>query len=127
MVTPSLASGLLSLRETAVQVLRDNDLGEITRPSPTLYPHQWLWDSCFIAVGLRHLAPRRAAAEILSLLRGQWPNGMIPHVIFMDTADYYHAGPQRWQCDRVADAPARVQTTGITQPPMIAEAAKRVG
>jgi glycogen debranching enzyme len=107
--------------------LKDNDLGGMTKPSPTLYPHQWLWDSCFIAIGLRHLDPRRAADEVLSLLRGQWSNGMIPHVIFAETADYYHAGPQRWQCDRVAASPTDVQTTGITQPPMIAEAAVRVG
>nr|MDT0665339.1 hypothetical protein [Micromonospora sp. DSM 115978] len=78
-----------TLRATAVEVLRGNDLGSITRPSPTLYPHQWLWDSCFIAIGLRHVDPARAATEVLSLFRGQWPNGMIPHVIFAETEDFY--------------------------------------
>ncbi|CUU55594.1 Glycosyl hydrolase family 63 C-terminal domain-containing protein [Parafrankia irregularis] len=122
-----LPADLAALRETAVGVLRANDLGDITRPSPTLYPHQWLWDSCFIAIGLRHLDPARAAAELLSLLRGQWPGGMIPHVIFAETTDYYHAGPQRWRCDRVCTTAGGVQSTGVTQPPMIAEAAVRVG
>ncbi|MCM3885382.1 glycoside hydrolase [Frankia sp. R82] len=127
MVAPSLPTELAALRETAVSVLRGNDLGDVTRPSPTLYPHQWLWDSCFIAIGLRHLDPERAATEILSLLRGQWPSGMIPHVIFAETTDFYHAGPQRWRCDRVATTAGGMQSTGVTQPPMIAEAAVRVG
>ncbi|CAI7978893.1 glucosylglycerate hydrolase [Frankia sp. Hr75.2] len=122
-----LSADIAAVRETAVAVLRANDLGDITRPSPTLYPHQWLWDSCFIAIGLRHLDPARAAAELLSLLRGQWPGGMIPHVIFAETTDYYHAGPQRWRCDRVCTTAGGVQSTGVTQPPMIAEAAVRVG
>jgi len=124
---PTLPPDLQGLRETAVEVLRGNDLGDVTRPSPTLYPHQWLWDSCFIAIGLRHLDPSRAAAEVLSLLRGQWPNGMIPHVIFAEVDDFYHAGPQRWRIDRVTRTASGAQSTGITQPPMIAEAAVRVG
>ncbi|WP_045876033.1 trehalase family glycosidase [Pseudofrankia sp. DC12] len=124
---PTLPPDLQSLRATAVEVLRGNDLGDVTRPSPTLYPHQWLWDSCFIAIGLRHVDPARAAAEVLSLLRGQWPNGMIPHVIFAEVDDFYHAGPQRWRIDRVTTTASGALSTGITQPPMIAEAALRVG
>jgi glycogen debranching enzyme len=114
------------LRAKATQVLADNDLGECTKPSPTLYPHQWLWDSCFIAIGLRHLDPERACREILSLFRGQWTNGMLPHVIF-STTDAYHAGPNRWRCDLVTATAGGVETTGITQPPMVAEAVVQVG
>jgi len=124
---PTLSPALQALRATALEVLHGNDLGDVTRPSPTLYPHQWLWDSCFIAIGLRHVDPARAAAEVLSLLRGQWPNGMIPHVIFAEVDDFYHAGPQRWRCDRYVTTASGVQSTGITQPPMIAEAAIRIG
>ncbi|MGF7233576.1 MAG: amylo-alpha-1,6-glucosidase [Frankia sp.] len=111
----------------AVQVLRDNDLGEITKPSPTLYPHQWLWDSCFIAIGLRHVDPDRATREILSLFRGQWTNGMLPHVIFSQSDVYYHAGPERWRTDLVTATAGGAETTGVTQPPMVAEAVVRVG
>ncbi len=111
----------------AVQVLRDNDLGEITKPSPTLYPHQWLWDSCFIAIGLRHVDPDRAALEIISLFRGQWTNGMLPHVIFSESGVYYHAGPERWRTDLVTATADGAETTGVTQPPMVAEAVVRVG
>ena len=53
----------------AAAVLRENDMGGWTRASPTLYPHQWSWDSAFIAIGLAHLDTGRAAGEIRSLLR----------------------------------------------------------
>ena len=32
-------------------------------PSRGLYPHQWSWDSAFIALGLQHCFPRRGAIE----------------------------------------------------------------
>jgi hypothetical protein len=43
------------LIEEAEKVLRHNSRGDFTVPAGDLYPHQWLWDSCFIAIGLRHL------------------------------------------------------------------------
>ena len=39
------------LVESAKKVLDGNWTGEFTIPSGTLYPHQWSWDSCFIAIG----------------------------------------------------------------------------
>ncbi|MBD0358722.1 MAG: glycoside hydrolase, partial [Rubrobacter sp.] len=39
----------------AAGVLRRNSLESWTRPAPALYPHQWSWDSAFIALGLAHL------------------------------------------------------------------------
>src|SRR5665213_155530 len=65
----------------AVSVLEDNDYGYYTVPSTVLYPHQWLWDSCFISIGQRHFDVDRAQTELLSLLRGQWSNGMLPNII----------------------------------------------
>ncbi|MDO9575145.1 MAG: hypothetical protein Q7J55_01285 [bacterium] len=75
-------SSLKGLKKRAVEVLKDNDTGNSTKPAPLLYPHQWQWDSAFIAIGLSHIDEERAQQEILSLLRGQWTNGMIPHIIF---------------------------------------------
>lgn len=109
----------------AKKVLEDNDLGDWTRPAPALYPHQWLWDSCFIAIGLARYAPGRAKAELKSLVRGQWKNGMLPHIIFSEN-EGYHAGPWLWQSEVAAHAPDGVSTTGITQPPVLAEAITRV-
>jgi hypothetical protein len=41
----------------AIRVLRTNDRGTWTRPSPRLYPHQWSWDAAFVAIGWAHLVP----------------------------------------------------------------------
>lgn len=61
-----------------------------TVPSHELYPHQWLWDSCFVAIGLRHVDTERAKNEIRGVLEGQWRDGMLPHVQFSDMdIDYF--------------------------------------
>ena len=51
----------------AKQVLRGNDAGDFTLPSATQYPHQWNWDSAFVALGLSHFDLPRAQAEVSSL------------------------------------------------------------
>jgi len=55
----------------AAEVLRANDLGGWTKAAPRLYPHQWSWDSAFIAIGLAHLDTRRAAQELRVLFAAQ--------------------------------------------------------
>jgi hypothetical protein len=115
-----------TLIEGAKEVLHKNDLGSSTKPAPDLYPHQWNWDSCFIAIGLSHLGFERAAAEIRSLLRGQWRNGLVPQIVFNPHASGYFPGPDVWQSERSPDAPRDVRTSGITQPPVLASAALRV-
>jgi hypothetical protein len=114
------------LVKTAQDVLKLNDLGGWTRPTAKLYPHQWLWDSCFIAIGLRHIDLPRAQEEIRMLLRGQWKNGMIPYIIFGKSPDY-HAGPTLWRSHLSPNCPPGIKTSGGTQPPMIAEAVVRLG
>ena len=111
------------LYEAAKAVLAANDLGTSTKPAPDLYPHQWNWDSCFIAIGLSRYAPKRAAQEIRSLLKGQWRNGLVPQIIFNPQAGGYFPGPDVWQSERSPDAPKDVATSGITQPPVLATAA----
>ncbi|MCA1717305.1 MAG: hypothetical protein LC781_10905, partial [Actinobacteria bacterium] len=41
-----------ALARDAAKVLRKNDMGGWTKAAPELYPHQWSWDSAFIAIGL---------------------------------------------------------------------------
>jgi len=113
------------LVKQAAAVLKQNDQGEYTVPSTKLYPHQWLWDSCFIAIGLRHLDPRRAATELESLIRGQWRNGMMPNIV-LSSAGHYWAGSEFWHSSISEYAPPDVPTSGITQPPMLAIAALAV-
>jgi glycogen debranching enzyme len=115
------------LLERASVVLKQNDRGLYTIPAEGLYPHQWLWDSCFIALGLRHLDVERAKMEILSILRGQWSNGMVPHMIFTPGLKQYRSSHGIWRSWISPFAPDGVSTSGITQPPLLAEAIVRIG
>ncbi|MEU9432086.1 hypothetical protein [Streptomyces sp. NPDC048252] len=122
--TPHLAA----LRRRAASVLAGNWTGTSTVPSPGLYPHQWSWDSAFIAIGLRHVSPRRAQTELETLLDAQWDDGRIPHIVFNPSVplDAYFPSPDFWRSStagRAAGAPRTVQTSGIVQPPVHALAA----
>lgn len=103
--------------------MASNDLGGWTRPAPGLYPHQWFWDSCFVAIGLAHVDPDRAARELLSLMHGQWENGMMPHMIYSSKWPYRL---ESWLWGTGGLSPRTSKTSGITQPPMLAIAAERV-
>ena len=77
-------------RLAAQQTLRDNWAeGErdgvhyaYTSPSPSRYPWQWYWDSCFAAIVWRRFDPPRAEAELRSLLAAMRDDGFIGHTIF---------------------------------------------
>ncbi|GHI07904.1 hypothetical protein AQI88_33505 [Streptomyces cellostaticus] len=117
-----------SLHVRAAQVLDANWTGSSTVPSRSLYPHQWSWDSAFIAIGLRHLSPLRAQTELETLLAAQWGDGRIPHIVFNPSVplDAYFPSPDFWRSStagRAAGAPRTVQTSGIVQPPVHALAA----
>lgn len=106
-------------------VLDRNRTGAYTCPSVRLYPHQWLWDSCFTAIGVARVDPPRAAGELRALFRGQWANGMLPHMIFAEGSR--DLGSRRvWRSWTRAGAPRDVATTCITQPPRVAVAMERV-
>jgi glycogen debranching enzyme len=114
-----------ALVRRAQHVLARNRRGSWTCPATDFYPHQWLWDSCFIAIGLAQYDPERAAGELRALFRGQWANGMLPHMVFAD--DRRDVGSRRiWQSKRQPGAPRDVETSCITQPPLPAIAASRV-
>jgi len=107
-------------------VLSANWRGGFTIPAEGLYPHQWLWDSCFSAIGLRHIDVSKAQTELRNLLRGQWANGMLPHMIFAGR-DKHGKDGKIWQSWRNPNSPDDLNTSGMTQPPMLAEAIVRVG
>ncbi len=112
------------LVESARDVLRGNQVGNFTRPSLQLYPHQWSWDTAFIAIGYSTFDEVRAEGELTALFEAQWANGMVPHIVFNDDAEGgYFPGPDFWDTGRAEAAPAAVRTSGITQPPVHATAA----
>ncbi|MGW2489235.1 MGH1-like glycoside hydrolase domain-containing protein [Streptomyces sp. NPDC001606] len=117
-----------SLHVRAARVLDANWTGSSTVPSRKLYPHQWSWDSAFIAIGLRHLSPLRAQTELETLLAAQWGDGRVPHIVFNPSVplDAYFPSPDFWRsatAGSAAGAPRTVQTSGIVQPPVHALAA----
>ncbi|MYW45273.1 hypothetical protein [Streptomyces sp. SID161] len=107
----------------AARVLEANWTGRSTVPSRNLYPHQWSWDSAFVAIGLRHVSPLRAQTELETLFTAQWADGRVPHIVFNPSVplDAYFPSPDFWRSStagRTAGAPRTVQTSGIVQPPV---------
>jgi glucosylglycerate hydrolase len=115
------------LTARAAYALRSNSAGSMTRAAPDLYPHQWSWDAAFVSVGIAHLDPRRACAELDHLFSGQWRTGMLPHIVFDPDEHSYFPGPDRWGCAAVSDdVPEAPRTSGICQPPVHALAVERI-
>jgi hypothetical protein len=115
------------LRRQASAVLYGNWERGHTVPSRRLYPHQWSWDSAFIAIGWAHTAPGRGRRELESLLSAQWADGRVPQIVFNPAVarDAYFPGPDFWRSREAPGAP-RQETSGIVQPPVHAVAALEV-
>jgi hypothetical protein len=69
-----------------------------------VYPHLWLWDSCFHALAWLGLGDDRCVEELAAVFVAQTPEGFVPHMRY-GTAPGYARGPR-------ADASA------FTQPPV---------
>jgi hypothetical protein len=82
-----------------------------TVPNTAVYPHQWLWDSCFHAVIWAHLGEaERAVAELRNLFAHQADDGFVPHMTYWRAPDLH------------ASFWGRRTTSSITQPPMYGHA-----
>ncbi len=115
------------LTAQAIQILKHNSRtgpwGSYTIPTEGLYPFQWNWDAAFSSLGWIRFDEPRAWAEFDSLLAGLWQDqtlnhgqaGLLPHIIFHQTADTYFPGPEQWGVEpRQSLAP----TSSISQPPV---------
>lgn len=80
---------------------------QYTVPSPSTYPYQWLWDSCFNAIILSYFDINDAKKELLSVVSKQFENGLIPHMIYWEKGPLHN---YEWGNDG---------TSAITQPPVI--------
>jgi hypothetical protein len=115
-----------ALTRRAKMVLDFNWTGNYTQPGPRLYPHQWSWDSAFIAIGYAHYRPHRAMRELRHLFESQWTNGLLPQLVFNAEFEDYFPGPNFWHAERSPYAPRRRKTSGVVQPPLHASAVLRV-
>ncbi len=131
-VTPEdvreLAAGADDVLDAAALVLDGNWVGASTVPSKGLYPHQWSWDSAFIAIGNAWERQAHAQLELETLFAGQWRSGMLPHIVFDPSVPEaaYFPGSAFWQTESAAAAPRSPRTSGITQPPIHARAALEI-
>ncbi|HEV8286563.1 MAG TPA: trehalase family glycosidase [Chitinophagaceae bacterium] len=106
--------------QKAKDILINNNRGGYTIPSSRLYPFQWNWDSGFIALGLAYCDPQKAMDEVTNMFKGQWSNGMLPHINFHHIDPNYFPGPEIWGTKDIPWRPNSVLTSGITQPPVFA-------
>jgi glycogen debranching enzyme len=111
---------MTGLRERAIEILRRNDRGGYSVPTDGLYPFQWNWDAGFAAMGYACFDEARAWEELRSMLRGQWDDGMVPHIVFHTQDPRYFPGPELWGVEHMPE------TSGITQPPILAVAVRHV-
>ncbi len=108
------------LRDQASWILENNRSQGFTAPNRQLYPHDWLWDTAFQTLGIRHDDPDRAAEELLHTVSGQWPNGMIPNMQFYEPNIFERV---TWSSPFGHPESRRdIQTSAISQPPMLAYA-----
>jgi len=103
-------------RKRAIAILRKNDRGGYTMPTDGLYPFQWSWDSAITALGWLQVDEARAWDEAHTMFRGQWPNGMLPHILFHKDAESYFPGPDVWGSREA------IPSSAISQPPVWATA-----
>ena len=101
-------------------VLQANDRGGYTVPTDGLYPFQWNWDSAFTALGFATFDQDRAWREIETLMAAQWPDGMVPHIVFHQADPRYFPGADEYGC------PHTPQSSGYTQPPVVAITLRRL-
>lgn len=108
-------------RQTLERNTRTSSSGHTyTVPDRDYYNHQWLWDSALAIEAWADFDPHRAADEFVSLVeRGQWQNGMIPNMIITDS----RREKVFWNSHASPAAPLNYATSGISQPPLLAEAA----
>ena len=109
------------LIKEAQQVLINNRKRGYTLPTNNkLYPAQWNWDSAFISIGYSYFNIEYAIKELETLLKGQWKDGMIPHILFHKKDESYFPNHKTWRCGNL------IPSSGITQPPIISTALKLI-
>ena len=100
-----------SLAASCREVLEDawdEELG-YCYPHAGVYPHQWLWDSCFHVIAWAAIGDPRGPRELEGVFAAQLDNGFVPHMRY--GADEMFRGPLS-------------HASSFTQPPIYAHAAR---
>ena len=109
----------MEFQDAVEKLLRQNrrhsGTEQYTVPSAGTYPYQWLWDSCFHSIVLAKFDPDAAIAELRSLLSRQYPDGLVPHIIFWTP-----------RITRPYNVGWKNNISKVTQPPMLAYAAHEI-
>jgi len=117
---------LTEIKEWAHKVLAGNIFSSetyfYTCPSLGHYEHQWLWDSCFHAIIWSYFNPENAKRELLSLIKKQFENGMLPHMYYWKPATGWIPRIGDWLFKNWPEK----DRSRITQPPLIAQAVEKV-
>jgi hypothetical protein len=87
-----------------------------TVPNAIVYPHRWLWDSCFHVMAWAALGRPEADIELQSLMASRLPTliggGFIPHMVYADP----------WRNGNGIDRGVLRGMSSFTQPPVYAMA-----
>ena len=110
----------ISINKAKKTLLGNRRRGYTLPTNNKLYPAQWNWDSCFIALGYSYFNLNFALKEINTLLDGQWKDGMVPHILFHNTKTNYYPNYTAWNCGN------KIHSSGITQPPILATILKEI-
>lgn len=87
-------------------------------PNADVYPHLWLWDSCFHSIAWASLDDTRAVVELEQVMRKQFQNGFLPHMVYEAPAAG-EAADDEAAADAVFRGP-RKDVSSFTQPPVYA-------
>merc|ERR1711991_606966 len=73
-----------------------------------------------IALGYSYFNLNFALGEISTLLKGQWKDGMVPHILFHNKNTNYYPNYSVWNCGN------KISSSGITQPPIMTSLLKEI-
>ena len=69
---------------------------------------------------------RHALNELVAIFDGQWANGLLPHVRYVPDQSGYRPDPTDWGISPATTGLAAMDTSGITQPPIMGTCAEMV-
>lgn len=107
--------------DDAINLINECDTGRRITPNNLNFGHAgYLWDSGFISAGLAYEHPKRAKLEQQNTIATQHEDGMLAHMAYRQ--DLSHLALKHfvaWGSGK-NEAQARLHTSGMTQPPVIA-------